>query len=140
MGILRTIIVLSGLTAFIPAPPENSAQASASSFAEGANYLTAATGTFADLAGFCNRQPGVCRTAGFVVAKLERKAKYGVRMIYEWAHEAKTTEPDVVQGDPIKTGSLRLVSAENQRTVSQTTLTIEDLIPEWLGPKAATNG
>ena len=61
-------------------------------------YLEVATNTFSDLASFCARQPGVCETAGFVAHKLELKAKYGARLIYEWASEANST-PVAVQPD-----------------------------------------
>jgi Family of unknown function (DUF5330) len=143
MGILRTVILLSGLAAFIPAPPEDAYQASTNVAASdtGTSYIQIATGTFSDLASFCDRQPGVCKTAGYVAYKLERKAKYGVKLIYEWANEAAPQQSDVaIQSDPITTGSTKLASAQKPARVSQSTLQIEDLIPVWLGPKTSKNG
>jgi Family of unknown function (DUF5330) len=143
MGILRTVIVVSGLAAFIPAPPEDSVQVVTNVAASdiGAGYIQVATGTFSDLAGFCDRQPGVCKTAGYVAYKLERKAKYGVKLIYEWANEASPPRSDIAtQSDPIVTGSTKLASIQKPKPVSQSTLQIEDLIPAWLGPKTSKNG
>jgi Family of unknown function (DUF5330) len=142
MGILRTIIVLSGLTAFIPSPPEDAAQTanSAAGSEAGAGYIQVAMGTFSDLSAFCDRQPGVCKTAGYVAYKLERKAKYGVRMIYEWANEASPGHPTLATAsDPITTGSTKTAFAQQPGFVSQSTLQIEDLIPAWLGPKNSKN-
>jgi Family of unknown function (DUF5330) len=138
MGILRTIVVISGLTAFIPSPPEDTAQmaSGASGNEAGAGYVQVAVGTFSDLASFCDRQPAVCKTAGYVAYKLERKAKYGVRMIYEWANEASPERPNLAtSSDPIKTSSTKTAFAQQPGFVSQSTLRIEDLIPVWLGPK-----
>lgn len=144
MGILRTIIVLSGLMAFIPGPPEDANQdvkTVGNSYADGAGYIQVATGTFSDLSNFCNRQPGVCKTAGYMAYKLERKAKYGVRLIYEWANEAAPQQSNIAtQSDPITTSSTKLASVQKAVPVSQSTLQIDDLVPVWLGPSAPKNG
>ena len=144
MRIVRTIIVLAGIAAFMPSLPEDVNQAEpsvASNEVSDAGYLDVATNTFSDLASFCARQPGVCETAGFVAHKLELKAKYGVRLIYEWANEANTTptfQPEVANGsDPIKTGSMKLASAKRLPQSSQSTLRLNDLIPVWRRPVSA---
>ena len=144
MRIIRTIIVLSGIAAFMPSAPEDvnqAAPATASAEVSDTGYLEVATNTFSDLASFCARQPGVCETAGFVAHKLELKAKYGVRLIYEWANEANTTpvvQPEVADGsDPIETGSMKLASARKLPQNSQSTLRLGDLIPVWRGPTSA---
>ena len=144
MRILRTIIVLTGIAVFIPSPPEDMDQAApsvASSEASDTGYFEVATNTFSDLASFCARQPGVCETAGFVAHKLELKAKYGVRLIYDWANEANTTpadQPDFAKGsDPIETGSMKLASAKRLPQNSQSTLRLHDLIPVWRSPVSA---
>lgn len=146
MRLIRTIIVLSGLAAIMPSPPEDASQAAAK--AAGAQvtdtgYLDVATSAFSDLAAFCGRQPGVCETAGLVAHKLELKAKYGVRLLYEWASEANTPpsaalQPDIAErADPIATGSTKLAAAKPQPEPSQSTLRLEDLIPLWRGPDVA---
>jgi hypothetical protein len=145
MRIIRTIIVLAGVAAFIPSPPEDMTQSApsvASTEVSDTGYFAVATNTFSDLASFCARQPGVCETAGFVAHKLELKAKYGVRLIYDWANEANSTpsavQPDVARGsDPIETGSMKLASAKRLPQASQSTLRLNDLIPVWRGPVSA---
>lgn len=144
MRILRTTIVLAGVAAFMPSPPEDVNQAApsvASAEASDTGYIEVAANTFSDLTSFCVRQPGVCETAGFVAHKLELKAKYGVRLIYEWANEANTTpvvQPELAKGsDPIETGSMKLASAKQLPQTPQSTLRLDDLIPVWRGPAAA---
>ena len=146
MRILRTITLLAAITVFMPSPPDDDSKARqnvAGAKASDASYIAVATNTFSDLAAFCERQPGVCETAGFVAHKLELKAKYGVRLIYDWASEANPAsssllEPDVADGsDPIETGSVKLASAKRLAPPSQSTLRLDDLIPVWRGPAAA---
>ncbi len=140
MRIFRTIILLSGIAVLMPSPPErenSGATVLASNAAETAGLVAAASLTISDAASFCSRQPSVCHTAGYVAAKLEAKAKYSVRLLYEWANEANG-EPAVSPyadqadaADPIETGST--VAAMAAGGQSQSTLTIEDLLPEWRG-------
>ncbi len=144
MRIIRTIIVLSGIAVFMPSAPEDVNQAApsvASIENTDTGYLEVATNTFSDLASFCARQPGVCETAGFVAHKLELKAKYGVRLIYDWANEASTpsaVQPKIANGsDPIETGSMKLASAKRLPQNSQSTLRLDDLIPVWRRPGSA---
>ena len=148
MRIIRTIVVLSGITAFMPSPPEDAGQAGqnvAKSNGADTGYFQVATNTFSDLAAFCMRQPRVCETAGFVAHKLELKAKYGVRLIYDWANEANTSpssalQPDLANGsDPIETGTMKLASTKQQPLASQSTLRLDDLIPVWRGPVGVKN-
>ena len=145
MRIIRTIIVLAGVAVFIPSPPEDVSQAApsvASTEVSDTGYFAVATNTFSDLASFCARQPGVCEAAGFVAHKLELKAKYGARLIYEWANEASSTssavQPEIANSsDPIETGSMKLASAKRLPKTSQSTLRLNDLIPVWRGPVSA---
>ncbi len=141
MRIFRTILLLTGVTTFMPSPPENSTSQTVASNADQAapGLMASATLAIADAAGFCSRQPEVCQTAGYVAGKLEAKAKYSVRLIYEWAAES-SSGPQVSpipnqadQTDPLVTGSTRMAAAEVP-PAGQSTLRIEDLIPEWRGP------
>jgi hypothetical protein len=143
MRIFRTILVLTGITVFIPSPPEDLSQPTqgvTNAKQTDTGYFEVATNTFSDLAAFCVRQPSVCETAGFVAHKLELKAKYGVRLIYDWANEANTPssstlQPEIAKGsDPIETGSMKLASAKKTPPASQSTLRLGDLIPVWRGP------
>ena len=138
MGVFRTIMILTGITIFMPAPSEDAG--SVSPARESVSVVSAATRTVADVASFCSRQPGVCDTAGYVAAKLEAKAKFGARLIYEWASEANgepTVSPlrDVAAGDPPATG--RILAAAQPRS---STLTINDLLPRWREPKPRQQG
>jgi hypothetical protein len=135
--------VYVGLVALLlPAPPEQTGpQLAGFSPAERAvppeDMFTAAVSAVDDLSSFCIRQPQVCETAHAVFVKLEAKAKYSFRLMYEWAQqppgERGAGEPPLgLRADPMPTGSLTKIAAGSE---SQSTLTIEDLIPEWRGPK-----
>ncbi len=106
--------------------------------------MATAAQTVYDVASFCSRQPGVCDTAGYIAGKVEAKAKYSVRLIYEWANEsvadpAAPTSIEDIAADPINTGStpaLRLQAVAE----GQSTLKLEDLIPDWRGPAKSKKG
>ena len=134
MRIFRTIMVLTGIATFMPSPPpslEQNAELSTPSL------IGSASAAVADVAMFCSRQPGVCQAAGYVAGKLEAKAKYSVRLIYQWANEssgepmASPLSNQADASDPITTGSTVVAKLEAQH---QSTLRIEDLIPPWRGP------
>jgi hypothetical protein len=136
MRIFRTILILTGAAVLMPTPPEEqtySAQAEVS----GAGLIGSASMAVADAASFCSRQPQVCETAGYVAGKLEAKAKYGVRLIYEWAAESNDAAALAPLGnqadasDPIETGT---TTAAAQAGQPGSTLRIEDLVPPWRGP------
>lgn len=147
MRVFRTIILLTGIAVLMPSPPESENSGAvllASNAAETAGLVTAASQAAADVASFCGRQPGVCRTAGYVAAKLEAKAKYSVRLLYEWASEANgepRVSPYANQADatdPIETGSTAVAAVADAETRS--TLTMQDLLPEWRGPMPQKKG
>jgi hypothetical protein len=142
MRIFRTMMLLTGVTVFMPSPPGGDGQIDVQQ--AGAEISTPglignATMAFADVASFCARQPDVCRTAGYVAGKLEAKAKYSVRLIYEWASEssgqpqASSLGNQADASDPITTGSTVLAKLNDG---GQSTLRLEDLIPAWRGPVA----
>ena len=144
MRIFRTLLVLTGIGVFLPSPPEVPSDGTAAvvdqgvTAQQGEGLITTATMAIADIASFCSRQPEVCQTAGFVAGKLEAKAKYSVKLIYEWANEASGLEPasplpnQAEAVDPITTGSAKTNLALAPE--SQSTLRLDDLIPEWRGP------
>ncbi len=142
MRLIRTLLVVSGLGVLLPSPPEDVASLSASAQAEQIStleMLSSASSAVADAAGFCSRQPTVCNTAVYVAGKLEAKAKYSARLIYDWASEStsdpalrgSSQEADAV--DLLKTGTA-LAEAAKPQPKSQSTLKLEDVIPEWRGP------
>ncbi len=142
MRLIRTLLVLSGAGFLLPSPPEDVAAANASVQGEQVStldMLSSASSAVTDVAGFCARQPGFCSTAAYVAAKLEAKAKYSVKLIYEWASES-TGDPalpgqsqEAITADPLKTGTM-LAEAAIVEPKSQSTLKLEDVIPEWRGP------
>src|SRR4051812_42258647 len=117
MRILRTLMLLTVVTVLLPSPPEDS-KASRPRQASKPHLIGSATLAFADAVSFCDRQPQVCQTAGYVAGKLQAKAKYSVRLIYEWASES-TAEPqvsplgNVAAADPLKTGSAGALKRTN---------------------------
>lgn len=157
MRLIKLLLLASGAALLLPSPPDTpaaqgQAQAEVSPFA----MISSASLAFADAASFCERQPGVCQTAGYVAAKLEAKAKYSVKLAYEWANDARnpeagpvtvaTVKTDKAVAGPAPAASLSKVQADlltTQSTTvadgavppeSQSTLKLEDLIPEWRGP------
>jgi Family of unknown function (DUF5330) len=141
MRIFRTIMLLTGVATFMPSPPEEQARVGAEQTSvemSTPSLLGSAATAVADVAAICNRQPGVCKAAGYVAGKLEAKAKYSVRLIYEWANESSgepKTSPltDQAGADPIETGSTVVAAVGGG---SQSTLRIEDLMPVWRGANA----
>jgi hypothetical protein len=136
MGMLRTIVILGAGLALLPSPPQGvgEPQTGPGSFA----YLAAAAETFADVRGFCARNPNVCVTAGSFANTVEGKAKYSAKLIYEWANDATAGQADGTPADPVQTSAppAKLASLK----VSQNTLTVADLLPEWKKPKPLPKG
>ena len=141
MGILRNTVILGAVALAMPNPPASEMKdgvvpESASSFV----YVAAAAETFADVRAFCERRPAVCKAAGHIAGNMEAKAKYSAKLIYEWANEASGAEgksaalpADLAAADPIATGT---TGDSKGLAVSQSTLKLEDLIPEWKAPAA----
>jgi hypothetical protein len=100
-------------------------------------FINAASRTVSDAGEFCGRQPIVCVTADFIAGKLEAKAKYSAKLIYEWANEASSTptarEAALIAPQPARLPRL----AADSGAPSQNTLKVEDLIPAWRNPLPA---
>lgn len=145
MSLTRTAFLLLAVIYFMPTPPEPAAQQTDLSAQPVAapQLVDAATNVFSDATEFCGRQPAVCVTAGHLMHKLEAKAKYSMRLLYEWANESGTTVPDAAAlplrneavADPLTTSST-FSKVAGETGISTGTLTIEDLIPEWRGPQS----
>jgi hypothetical protein len=148
MRVIRVLVYVGLVALLLPSPPPSALQPAAAvndTMVPPQDMFLAAVNAVDDLSSFCSRQPGVCETAHAVVAKLEAKAKYSFRLMYEWAQSPSALEPSALEpplgprakADPMPTGSVTLVAAA---TGSQSTLTLEDLIPEWRGPKERRPG
>lgn len=141
MRIVRTIILLSAIIILMPSPPESQKQDAgliASNDVSVPEMFIAATRTASDLGGFCGREPQVCETAVYVAHMLEAKAKYSVRLIYDWANEASSDTPPVKADavDHLVTSSTKIAADE---APSQNTLKVEDRIPAWRAPTIGLN-
>jgi hypothetical protein len=136
MRIVRTIILLSAIVILMPSPPESQKKDAgliAQNDVSVPEMFVAATRTASDLGGFCGREPQVCETAAYLAHIFEAKAKYSVRLIYDWANEASSdTAPlQAEKSDPLVTSSTKVASDE---APSQNTLKVEDRIPAWRAP------
>jgi hypothetical protein len=125
MRLIRTLLVVGGAGLLLPAPPESPdsaitatpvgpATADLSAF----DMLASAGATVADVAGFCARQPAACHTAGVLAHHVEARAKYGVKLLYDWAADSDDARAP--------TGNVR------------STLRLDDLLPEWREPGSAS--
>lgn len=161
MGILRYAVI--GVAAFVlmPMPPEENQAANPQPVAaiQTEDLLSVAFGTFTDLASFCARQPQTCEAMAGIAAVAEAKAKYSLKLAYEWANghsgddagngsdgipasadpagsvdagAASTTILKQSAADPLVTGSISKIASNDAGTNS---LRIEDLIPDWRGPE-----
>ena len=133
MRILRTIFCLAVVTVLLPSPPDE--MGGNQKTAATSELLSAAVNTVADVHGFCSRQASVCDTANLVAVGLEAKAKYSVRLLYEWANESAVgTVPDqALTTDGLPTASVGQVADYGEN--SQNTLRLDDLIPDWRDPR-----
>jgi Family of unknown function (DUF5330) len=127
--------------------------------------LGAAQETLSDFSGFCERNPSVCIAGETAFEVLQRKAKYAVRIVYNWANSDTLRQSHKPQHSVLNLSEpkgLMLTSnkpekflrvSENvrphrsdivrprqrpKRPVSQNTLKIKDLVPTWRGPKPST--
>ena len=151
MKIIKTLIIVGAVAFFLPSPPESQKAAVPASL----ELMSAAASAASDASGFCARQPAVCSTAMSLAGTLEAKARYSVKLLYEWANGAPQTgstgpieeapapdaAPDVAPaqlGEQSENflGSFQM--AEN--TQSQNTLRLDDIIPEWRDPLSVRRG
>jgi hypothetical protein len=139
MRVLRAIFCLAVVTVLMPTPPEEMGAGQKS--AATSELLSAAVNTVADVHDFCSRQASVCDTANLVAVGLEAKAKYSVRLIYEWANESSgASMPDqALESDHLPTASVGQIAATGEEG-GQNTLRLDDLIPDWRDPKQLRRG
>jgi hypothetical protein len=141
MRLIRTLLVISGAGFFMPSPPDDIAAGNVTAKTQDVSpleMLSTASSAVTDVAGFCSRQQGFCDTAAYVAGRLEVKAKYSVKLLYEWAADS-TSDPalatrsqEAVKVDMLKTGTT-LAGGAVPETKGQSTLKLEDVIPEWRG-------
>jgi hypothetical protein len=128
----------------LPSPPEDEPKSRAP--AKGAprdTYVGAAIDSLFDLDPFCAERSGVCRTAGYVIGRLEAKARYNFDLLYDWArseHVGGELPPiaNQARSDPMATGTIAGYWERTKRP--QNTLRLDDLIPAWRGPGQSKQG
>ncbi len=145
MSIIKTSFVMALVVFLMPSPPDKGQLPGMQGQQDAppqVNLVSAAGDTVADMHAFCQRQPGVCQTASYLMWKFEAKAKYGVKLIYEWANQSPVASDlppgyanQAVVVDPLTTGSTRMFASNDVKAPSQNTLKLQDLIPAWHGPR-----
>lgn len=142
MRLVRTLILLAGGGLLLPSPPADplaEVVQTDTTAVLAMEMLSSATSAFSDISSFCVRQPDACETAAYVAAHLEAKAKYNARLVYEWATDGEQPARGsavpvlAVEADPLQTGSFEPARA-GQPTLNQSTLRLDDLVPEWRSP------
>lgn len=136
MRIFRTLILLTGAGLLLPSPPEGW-RAADHGVPEPSTLelLTSAGAAASDAASFCTRQPEVCGVAGYLADKLTAKALYSASLVWGWARpegppRAEAAGPFaavLVAGD--------IPDPLPAEQSGQSTLELDDLIPEWRGPQ-----
>lgn len=90
MYIIRTAFWLSLIVFLLPIGEETPDRASTSdaqqSSLSAGDALGAAMSTVEDVAGLCERKPHICEAGSAAWDTFQRKARYGVRAIYQWAN------------------------------------------------------
>ena len=119
MGLIRKALVIGGIIFALPSPPVVDPVVAFPPSMQSSTFATvaAAAETMADVKGFCERRPQACTTGQYLAVTFEGKARYAVKLAYEWANAAKgeTTKPDAPP--------LRLATLNEQKPQ-----TIEDLL------------
>ena len=139
MGLLRKAIFIGGIIFAMPSPPvvlQPGQVAQAMPDSTSWTYIAAAADAVADMKGFCDRKPQVCSTAQYLAVTMEGKAKYSAKILYEWANESTRGQTaslpqNLAASDPINTGTIKVKLRGS--LAENSTLKIEDLVPEWHG-------
>ena len=139
MGLLRKAILVGGVIFAMPSPPVvlqpgQTVQTMPNSTSW--TYIAAAADAVADMKSFCGRKPQVCSTAQYLAVTMEGKARYSAKLLYEWANESTQGQTaalpqNLAASDPINTGTIKIKLRGS--LAENSTLKIEDLVPEWHG-------
>lgn len=113
MGLIRKAIVLGGIIWALPAahdtqPGTSGAGTGTDTSLQSSTFaaIEAATGTVADLKGFCERQPQACVAGQYLAYTFEAKAKYLVHAAFQWSTpkgEQVAQQPDQPDDQPAST-------------------------------------
>ena len=100
-----------------------------------ADAMTAASATFADLSGLCERRPEACAAGAHVATAFWQRARAGATILYDLAggRLGRTERTAVNSAGPAANAGAEGSSVEVARS-SQHTLTTSDVTPQWRGP------
>lgn len=108
--LIRAAFWLTIVLMLIPADPKTGADAPRVTVLEA---FVAARATIADMSAFCDRNPDVCVTGSAAFQLFAERAENGVRMLYRYFDRSDEGSVDQPEG----------------------TLSREDLLPAWRGPR-----
>ena len=128
MFLIRTAFWLSLLILLLPTGEQSNTTDQTASLGVGEVY-GAAEATYSDLAGFCERNPGVCEKGRSAWDTFEKKAKYGAQTVYRYLRERAPES-----GEP-RSDQQRLTQPVEPGPHSAGNLTDDDLIPAWVDPR-----
>jgi hypothetical protein len=125
MGLIRTSCVFGAIVFALPVPDS---MIHAGITDQPSPIMAAAKETFTDVKSFCAQQSDVCSSADYLAGRIQAKATYSMKLIFDWANEALATQHavlplDEAAADMIQTGS----------TAASVQLTISDLVAGWRG-------
>jgi hypothetical protein len=110
------------------------------------DIVSAASATFADLSGLCERRPEACAVGGHLAAAFGRRAREGAQILYGLVGErlSRKARPDAAeprdrQEHPAVAAAPEQPAADPGRP-SQHTLTSADMAPPWHGPQPRRDG
>jgi len=122
-------VVLVLLPTFVGS--ESSTPASAPSQMSNSGAVSAASATVADLAHFCERQPGACVVGAQVAGVVGEKAQAGAKILYDYLSDRSNPKTGSVTGasQPAKPALARKTTDASRDTLAPT-----DRTPAWRNP------
>jgi hypothetical protein len=134
MFLLRTAFWMSVALALLPSLASKEA-ATVPVEVGAADAMTAATATFADLSGLCERRPDACAAGAHIATAFGQRAQAGARILYDFVSDRrdKTERGPSNVSPPAPHAAVEMRSVEIAKS-SQHTLTAADLTPAWRGP------
>lgn len=136
MFLIRTAFWLSIIILLLPAeePPGSVARTQDGTQVSATSVIGAARTTISDIAGICERSPGVCETGGAAVDTFVKKARYGASLVGRAIWGEETVQPQVPETAPRTINYETYERAPAANPGSQSTLQPEDRTPAWNGP------
>ncbi len=134
LSLLRNVFWIAVALALLPSVVPK--QASTVPMDTGAaDAMAAASATFADLRGLCERRPEACAAGAQFATAFWQRARAGATIIYEFASDRLGQPERTAAGSSASTPNAGTDERGNEvARTSQHTLTTSDLAPPWRGP------